>query len=329
MLEKNDRHQAPEEPEWHDGVTGAVRAGVPVIRPGLLVVPVPAGRGEPAGLIRVERPARPQWTAEERQLLTALAEEVGHAVRRHRLRPDQDRLISELRTLDEQKTVFVRTVTHELRTPLTSILGYCEMLAEDDVTGLSPVQRRGLDAIRRNAGRLHATVGDLLLLDAATGGEPVPVDLAAIATVLHGDLGGPARAKDLHSELSAEPAWVRGDGARLERALRCLLENAIKFTPSGGRLECRLTADGDTVVVAVTDTGIGIPPGDVPGLFTPFHRGANAMDLAVQGSGLGLAIVRSIVTEHGGTVAARSELGRGSTFTMTLPAAARSTPGHG
>ncbi|MFC3381621.1 sensor histidine kinase [Couchioplanes caeruleus subsp. azureus] len=69
----------------------------------------------------------------------------------------------------------------------------------------------------------------------------------------------------------------------------------------------------------MTDTGIGIPDGDLPGMFTPFHRGANAMDRAVQGSGLGLAIVRTIVTEHGGTVAVESKLDQGSTFTITLP----------
>jgi signal transduction histidine kinase len=176
---------------------------------------------------------------------------------------------------------------------------------------------------------LQATVGDLLLLDRSTDraeAEPVPVDLAALAATLHDDLHSAATAKDLRSELAAEPAWVRGDGAQLKRALRYLLENAIKFTPAGGRLECRLTTVESNVVVTVTDTGIGIPADDVPGLFTPFHRGANAMDQAVQGTGLGLAIVRTIVTEHGGTVAARSELGLGSTFTVTLPAVRQPQP---
>jgi two-component system phosphate regulon sensor histidine kinase PhoR len=114
---------------------------------------------------------------------------------------------------------------------------------------------------------------------------------------------------------------VRGDAAHLERALRNLMENAIKFTPAGGRVDFTIAALDENVVVTVTDTGIGIPADDVPGLFTPFHRAANAMHLAVQGNGLGLAIVRTIVTEHGGSVAARSELDRGSSFTVTLPAA--------
>ena len=248
------------------------------------------------------------------------AREAEHALDQERLPLRQERLINELRILDEQKDVFVATVTHELRTPLTSILGHTEMLADDD---LSAAQRRSVEVILRNANRLRATVADLLVLDRGAeraDAESVPVDVAALVTGLHADLGPAARAKDLDVELEAEPAWVLGDAAHLERALRNLLENAIKFTPAGGRVGCRVAA-GDRVVVTVTDTGIGIPADDVPGLFTPFHRAANAMHLAVQGNGLGLAIVRAIVTEHGGSVTARSELDRGSSFTVTLPSA--------
>ncbi|NMO51555.1 HAMP domain-containing protein [Actinoplanes sp. TBRC 11911] len=298
---------------------GAARPGAAFTLPESDAVAVSLGD---AGLICLVRRDRPEWTEEEQRLLVALAGEIDHAVRQERLRRQQDRLIGDLRVLDQQKDVFVSTVTHELRTPLTSILGYTEMvLDEDDVPD---AHRRSLAVVLRNAHRLQATVGDLLLLDrsAVRDAEALPVDLAELASGLHHDLDAAARAKDLRSHLDCEPAWVRGDGPQLKRAIRYLMENAIKFTPSGGRLECRLTATDRHVTVAITDTGIGIPEADVPGLFTPFHRAANAMDQAVQGPGLGLAIVRDIVTGHGGTVAARSELGRGSTFTMTLPALA-------
>lgn len=291
--------------------------------PGAIAVPLAGDTECPPGLICLVRPSAPVWSDGERRLLAAAAREIEHGLTQERLRLRQLRLINELRILDEQKDVFVSTVTHELRTPLTSILGYTEMLADDE---LSPAQTRNVDVILRNANRLQATITDLLLLDRSndrTGSEPAPVDVAALAGGLHADLGPAARAKDLSATLSAstEPAWVRGDAAHLERALRNLMENAIKFTPAGGRVGWTIAALDDNVVVTVTDTGIGIPADDVPGLFTPFHRAANAMHLAVQGNGLGLAIVRTIVTEHGGSVAARSELDRGSSFTVTLPAA--------
>jgi two-component system phosphate regulon sensor histidine kinase PhoR len=276
----------------------------------------------PPGLVLVTRSSGAVWTEAERVLLAALCREIDHAVRQERLRQRQARLIGELRLLDEQKDVFVSTVTHELRTPLTSILGYTEMLTDGDAEGLSPVQSRSLAAILRNALRLQATVADLLLLDPADeriGAGPAPVDLAAMLAGVHDAAAAAARAKNVAGVLDAAPVWVLGDGPRLETAFRKLVDNAIKFTPAGGRFELRLSADGERATLTVTDTGMGIPADDLPGLFTPFHRAANAMDQAVQGPGLGLAIVRDIVTGHGGTVGARSEVGRGSVFTVTLP----------
>ncbi|GIF20729.1 signal transduction histidine kinase/CHASE3 domain sensor protein [Actinoplanes tereljensis] len=291
--------------------------------PGGLAVPLSGDGDCPPGLVLVVRPDRPEWTEEERTVLAGLGREIDHALRQQRLQLRQSRLISELRVLDEQKDVFVSTVTHELRTPLTSILGYTEMLSDGEPGDLTPMQERSLAAILRNAHRLQATVADLLLLDRNNeriGTEAEPVDLAAMVTGVHGELAAAAEAKHVDSVLEVDPAWVRGDGVQLERALRKLVDNAIKFTPSGGRFELRLTVDGPNAVVTVTDTGMGIPADDLSGLFTPFHRAANAMDQAVQGPGLGLAIVRNIVSEHGGTVAVRSEVGQGSTFTVLLPA---------
>jgi two-component system phosphate regulon sensor histidine kinase PhoR len=277
----------------------------------------------PPGLLLVTRAGGGRWTADERDLLAGVCREIDHAVRQQRLHLRQSRLIRELRTLDAQKDVFVSTVTHELRTPLTSILGFTEMLTDGEPGDLSPAQRRGLDAILRNAHRLEATVADLLLLDRANGpigDQPLPLDLAAILAGVHDQVAPAARAKNVTSRLETAPAWVRGDVVQLERAMRKLVDNAIKFTAAGGHFELRLAVDGPNAVVTVTDTGMGIPADDLPGLFTPFHRAANAMDQAVQGPGLGLAIVRTIVREHGGTVSAHSELGAGSTFTVILPA---------
>ncbi|MFI5890336.1 ATP-binding protein [Actinoplanes sp. NPDC051513] len=314
----------PDAPPLDPALVRDVRAGGPYVVRELaegLAVALSGDDDCAPGLLLITR-AGP-WSETERDLLENLGREIDHTVRQARLRLRQSRLISELRVLDEQKDVFVSTVTHELRTPLTSILGYTEMLTDGESGDLSPAQQRGLSAILRNAHRLQATVADLLLLDRGNehiGTDPEPVDLATMLTGVHDDAAPSARAKNVAGLLEAAPVWVRGDPVQLERALRKLVDNAIKFTPAGGRFELRLSSDGANAVITVTDTGMGIPADDLPGLFTPFHRAANAMDQAVQGPGLGLAIVRNIVLDHGGTVSARSELGNGSTFTVTLPA---------
>ncbi|BEL07308.1 hypothetical protein Q0Z83_054990 [Actinoplanes sichuanensis] len=275
------------------------------------------------GYLRVHRPGAPVWAEDEQRLLAGVVREIERALRQLSLQDKQARLITELRMLDQRKDVFIQTVTHELRTPLTSILGYTEMITDEDGGALTTLQQRALNAILRNAHRLHDTIGDLILLDRpdhGTTSHTEALDLAALAHLVRAELANAARAKGLTVTFDTDEGWVRGDRTQLQRALRKLVENAIKFTPDGGSVECRMTADDRSVAVAVTDTGIGIPAEDVPGLFTPFHRAGNAMDQAVQGPGLGLAIVRDIVRDHNGTIAVQSVVGRGSTFTLTLPA---------
>ncbi|MGA5298472.1 ATP-binding protein [Nucisporomicrobium flavum] len=304
------------------GVPGDVMA-VPHVE-GALAVPLGGDADCPPGLVCVVRREPGEWTAHERRLLAGAAREIEHAVRQQRLQHRQARLITELRVLDERKDAFVATVTHELRTPLTSILGYAETLADDDGE-LPPLHKRCVAAILRNAHRLHDTVSDLLLLDrsgASPGAGSVPVDLAAVAATVHAELEPVARSRGIGLTGDTAALWVNGDARRLEHLLRNLLGNAVKFTGTGGHVGYRVHADRDTAVVEVSDTGIGIPEADLPGLFTPFHRAANAMDQAVQGSGLGLAIVRTIVTEHGGTVEVDSKVGEGTTFTVRLSRAA-------
>ncbi|GAA2580115.1 hypothetical protein GCM10010435_66780 [Winogradskya consettensis] len=302
---------------------------------GAVAVAIAGDANCPPGLLYVVRHERPEWSDDERRLLVTLTREIDHAIRQQRLHARQTRLIGELRGLDERKDVFVSTVTHELRTPLTSILGYTEMLSDGDGGELSPLQQRGVSAILRNAHRLQATVADLLLLDKAgaaigehddAAGDSAPVDLATTAATVHAEFAPVARGRDVTLTGDAAPVWVHGDARRLERAVRNLFDNALKFTAAGGHVTYHVRAEGSDAVFCVTDTGIGIPEGDLPGMFTPFHRAANAMDQAVQGPGLGLAIVRTIVTEHGGTVRVQSRLDHGSTFTVTLPLTAVPSP---
>ncbi|MDI6105860.1 ATP-binding protein [Actinoplanes sp. NEAU-A12] len=313
------------------GLTAEMLAGKPGqlrVRPDGSIWLAIGGDDCAPGYLYAVRPSAPVWTEAEQRLLAGVGREIERAVRQLTVQHQQARLITELRMLDQRKDVFIQTVTHELRTPLTSILGYAEMIADDEGE-LTAIQQRALDAILRNSHRLHDTIGDLVLLDRPDRGAALhteTLDLADVARMVRGELGNAAGAKNLTVTVDADEGWVRGDRTQLQRALSRLLDNAIKFTPAGGSVECRVTADARTVAVAVTDTGIGIPAEDVRGLFTPFHRAGNAVDQAVQGPGLGLAIVRDIVRDHGGTITVQSVVGRGSTFTVTLPAASASAP---
>ena len=204
---------------WPDG------AAPPADGPGTVALDLGGGR------LAVSR--RAEWTAEERRLLGGLAREIEYAAGQRRVAGSQARLISELRTLDGRKDAFVATVTHELRTPLTSILGYIEMLADGDGGPLSSLQQRGVSAIARNALRLQETVGDLLLLDRSNGRVgmgPEAVDLAGVLSEVQTQLDAAAQARDVTLTVDAHPVWVAGDRGHLQRAIRNLVENAIKFT---------------------------------------------------------------------------------------------------
>jgi signal transduction histidine kinase len=291
---------------------------------GAVAVPIAGDVDHPPGWLYLIRHTPPDWPADELRLLSGLGRDIQYVADQRCLQHRQSRLIGELRALDERKDAFVATVTHELRTPLTGILGYAEMLADGDCGTLAPQQQRGVAAILRNARRLQDTVGDLLLLDRSGAGGDVytAVDVADLLAGICAELEPAARVRSVTVTGTAEPARACGDAGQLAQVAHNLLDNAIKFSRPGGRVTWEVRSGPDGVTLTVADTGMGIPDDELPLLFTPFHRAANAREQAVQGSGLGLAVVRTIVTEHGGTVGVRSQLGEGTTFTVTLPGAA-------
>jgi two-component system phosphate regulon sensor histidine kinase PhoR len=219
---------------------------------------------------------------------------------------------------------FVANVSHELRTPLAAVMGALETLADPDP---EPATRaRFLDIGNRNAARLQAIVSDLLDLSSieAEGDrmplEPVRAD-APLRTAA-GALAGAAEAKGVRLELpgpSARPSWVRGNAQRLEQVFTNLLENAIKYTPTGGRVVARVSTTVNEVVIEVEDSGVGIPASALPRIFERFYRVDRSRSREMGGTGLGLAIVKHVVRAHGGTVSVKSEEGRGSTFVVALP----------
>jgi signal transduction histidine kinase len=232
-----------------------------------------------------------------------------------------------LRELDRLKDEFVALVSHELRTPLTSINGYLELVL-DDAEGLSDQQRQFLGVVDRNSRRLLRLVGDLLFVAQIDAGrlslELGEVDLGALASESLEGARPAAEAKGVEISLDARPLpSIRGDRARIGQLLDNLVSNAVKFTPASGRVTVALRqngSDGDALL-AVSDTGLGIPQDEQRHLFERFFRSSTVQQRAIDGTGLGLAIAKAIVDAHGGTIECSSEEGRGTTFRVQLPLA--------
>jgi signal transduction histidine kinase len=233
-----------------------------------------------------------------------------------------------LRELDRLKDEFLSLVSHELRTPLTSIRGYLDLVLDGEAGEINPEQRRFLEAVERNSGRLLRLVGDLLFVAQADAGrlslERASVDLSELAAHCVEEAAPAATEKSVSLVLLAEsvPSLV-GDRGRLAQVLDNLVSNALKFTPEGGTVQVRTSAHEEHVVLEVEDTGIGIPQDDQPRLFDRFFRSAVAEDQAIPGTGLGLAIVKAIVEAHSGRISISSREGVGTTFRVELPLAER------
>ncbi|MGY1719180.1 sensor histidine kinase [Blastococcus sp. SYSU DS0552] len=250
--------------------------------------------------------------------------------------------MTEARATERMKDQFVSLISHELRTPLSSILGYLELVMDDEDSPLTDEQRQYLSTVERNAQRLLRLVGDLLFTAQVESGrftlQPADVDLAGVvraaeetARVAAGNAG-----VRIVVDVPGEGMVVSGDAVRLGQACDNLVSNAVKFTPAGGEVRLVLrsmwrSADGEVrahpapgaepvAQLSVSDTGMGIPAGEQGQLFTRFFRSSTAQRNAVPGVGLGLTITKAITTAHGGTLDLVSTEGVGTTFTMTLPA---------
>lgn len=237
--------------------------------------------------------------------------------------------VSELRRLETVRRDFVANVSHELRTPLTAIKGYAETLL-----GPAGEQRetavRFLQVIDRHSERLGRLIDDLLTLsDLEFGRTPLRRRGIAVEPAIDDVvqmLGDKAaqRGVALTATVAPETPSVHADGDQLRQVLINLVDNAIKYTPAGGRVEIHAQpvagAGAATVELAIRDTGAGIPSQDLPRLTERFFRVDKARSRELGGTGLGLAIVKHIVQAHGGRLAIESVLGQGTTVRVTLPA---------
>lgn len=219
----------------------------------------------------------------------------------------------------------VASVSHELRTPLTSITGYVELALDDP--SLSPVTRRSLDVVERNAGRLLDLVEDLLTASAAShrGVElslrTVPTDLSVVVEAsVEAALPRAVERRVTIDTSAVESVRAIADPHRIRQVVDNLLSNAIKYNHVGGRIEVGLTGDAAHVWLAVSDNGPGIPESELPQLFERFFRSGLVRNSTTHGSGLGLAISREIVRAHGGEITVRTAFNEGAMFIVRLPA---------
>lgn len=229
--------------------------------------------------------------------------------------------ISHLKELDRIKSEFVTTVSHDLRSPLTAILGYVELIERAGET--NEQQKEFIARVRLSVQQITTLVTDLLDLGRIEAGldekkESTP--LAVLARYAMEGLRASAETKglDLRLELANDLPLVAGDPIRLRQMIGNLVENAIKYTPPGGKVLLEAEAEGDQVIMRVVDTGPGIPATDQPYLFDKFYRGSNVDDQST-GTGLGLSIVKSIVDNHSGRIWVESSPGEGTVFTVVLP----------
>ena len=230
--------------------------------------------------------------------------------------------VTELRRLENIRRDFVANVSHELRTPLASIRAMAETL-QDGALEDPQVSDRFLDTIIRESDRLTRIAQDLLALSTAESGPPAAdeVDLSALVSHVVEHIRPQAERADITISASVEPGLrVAGSVDQLQQVFVNLIDNAVTYTKAGGRVDVAAERVGRMVVTRVSDTGIGILSEHLGRIFERFYRVDKGRSRASGGTGLGLSIVKHIAESHGGSVAVESEYGRGSTFTVSLPA---------
>ena len=231
--------------------------------------------------------------------------------------------ITDRRRVEQIRRDFVANASHELRTPLTSIRGFVEAL-EDGALNEPANAQRFLEKIRVHAERMAALVSDLLELSRLEAGERSPrferVAPMEIVEDVVASLGNLADSKQVTlSAVDAGAPELETDGERLRRILENIVENAIKYTPAGGRVEVTAQAAGPAAAIVVQDDGPGIAAEHLPRIFERFYRVDKARSRAVGGTGLGLSIVRHLAESIHAAVTVTSEPGRGSRFVVTVP----------
>jgi signal transduction histidine kinase/CheY-like chemotaxis protein len=281
--------------------------------------------GRVLGVIHVGRRSARSFTADDTRLLQLVAFRVALAIDNARLFEEERAARQEAEAANRAKDEFLTTLSHELRTPLTPVIGWIHMVR----TGMLPAKEidHGLAVVEKNAHALKRLINDLLDMTAILSGkmrmEELPVHITRVINEAMETARPFAESRDIHLEISFRD-WgdeiVIGDSTRLSQVFGNLLQNAIKFSTTGGRVKIICATEGDVVLVSVEDKGCGITSEFLPRVFEKFVQADGSKTRAHGGLGLGLSLVKSFVEAHNGTIEARSGgVGRGSCFTVRLP----------
>jgi signal transduction histidine kinase len=284
--------------------------------------------GVAAGTLMLRKTQPGAFTSRQIELLETFAAQAVIAIENVRLFTEIQEKSHQLEVASQHKSQFLANMSHELRTPLNAILGYTEMMADGLYGDVGEKAQGVLERVQSNGRHLLGLINDVLDLSKIEAGQLVlaieeysVADMVATVTAATESL---ARAKNLKLGSAVSPGLPTGSGdaRRLTQVLLNLVGNAIKFTDQGG-VEIRAARAGDRFEIAVVDTGPGIAPADQARIFDEFQQLDSTSTRRKGGTGLGLSISRHIVELHGGRITVESEVGRGSTFRISLPVHAR------
>ncbi len=259
------------------------------------------------------------------QLRFALKENNRQLERRVQARTvELERALVRLSELNQLKSNFLANISHELRTPLTHLNGFLELIQSGDLGPLTDGQVNALGTIQRSTDRLSRLIEDLILFAISEKSEMPVLQDATDLNILCVDVVNQmqSKARDQKLQLIMQPSTngviVYADREKIGWVIYQFLDNALKFTPSGGTVTLELIPDELHITVRVSDNGIGIPPSRLHEIFEPFHQLDSSSTRRYGGTGLGLALAQKIVEAHDSSIQVVSELGKGSQFSFVL-----------